>query len=620
MRNRFILLGDLALVAIAAGGAFALRFDLQFFRDHRREFLLFFYAALLVKPVVLYLFGMYRRFWRYATANDLASVTLAVSAASVAVSAVIAGALMTGRILDFSRQVLLIDWLLSLAMIGGIRMSVRILGEAHQAALRSRGGAAQRRVLVAGAGEAGVMVVRELQRNPQLGLRPAGFLDDAPEKYGKSIGGVRVLGRLDDLALVAAAHNASEVIIAMPAAGGSAIRAVAEACRKAGLQSRTVPGVFEMVGGKITVSRLRNVEITDLLRRSHHAQEDQEWTAAYLKGRTVLITGAGGSIGSELARQIASASPSHLVLVGHGENSVFEAEARLRAGFPDLTLTTVIADIRDNPRLAMVFDRFRPTVVFHAAAHKHVPLMEQNPEEAITNNIIGTRNVVDQALRTGAERFVLISTDKAANPQNLLGQSKAVCEWIVESFALRDDVDTRFVAVRFGNVLGSSGSVIPIFRRQIERGGPVTVTDPRMTRFFMTIPEAASLVVQAGAIGGSGQIYVLDMGTPVKIVDLARQMIRLSGFAESDLRIEFVGLRPGEKLYEEPLASAETTLQTPHPKLRIAKVRSPENSFLLESVLPWLAGADPGAQAVREQLRRWVPEYSASAPRRDAAR
>jgi FlaA1/EpsC-like NDP-sugar epimerase len=391
------------------------------------------------------------------------------------------------------------------------------------------------------------MVVRELERNPQLGLVPVGFLDDDAAKIGKKIHQLRVLGRLDQLPDVVAAHEVDEVVIAMPTAPGATVREVVEAARSAGVTAKALPGIFELLDGGVSVNRLRNVDIADLLRRRQIAAAPD--TARYLSGQVVLVTGAGGSIGSELCRQICHAEARALVLVGHGENSIFEISHQMRQHFPGVQVHAVIADVRDRASLTRVFDTHRPSVVFHAAAHKHVPLMEAQPTEAITNNVVGTATLVEVAMAHGVTRFVLISTDKAVGPSSVMGATKRLAEMIVRDAAARSG--QRYLAVRFGNVLGSRGSVVPFFRRQIERGGPVTVTHPDMTRFFMTIPEAVYLVLKAGGLARGGELFVLNMGEPVRIVDLATDLIRLSGFDTKEIPVVFTGLRPGEKMAEE---------------------------------------------------------------------
>jgi FlaA1/EpsC-like NDP-sugar epimerase len=560
IRNRYVLLADVFLIAIAAWGAFTARFDWTFYQ-HRPEFPIYLAAALVIKPVVFVLLGMYSRYWRYTSIQDLTVVFTAVSASSAAMAVFVAAAL--GRGIDeFSRVVVVNDWLMTLATTSGWRVAIRVFAESRLAA-RTPDAAVPRRVLVVGAGHAGTMVAREMRRNPHLGMEPAGFLDDDAGKIGKHLGGLRVLGSTRALPDVVRAARIESVVIAMPTAPGRVVRAILTLCNEAGVKSQTIPGMFELLNGHVGIDRLRNLDIADLLRRSPVGGDTS--TSEFVSGRVVLITGAGGSIGCELARQIARAAPSKLVLLGHGENSIFDAEASLRGTFPDLTVTTAIADIRDERRLALVFDRVKPAIVFHAAAHKHVPLMEQHPEEAVTNNIVGTRNVVNEALRAGVERFVLISTDKAVAPTSIMGASKRVAESIVRRAAR---VSGRaFVTVRFGNVLGSRGSVVNTFKRQIEEGGPVTVTDPEMTRFFMTIPEAVHLVLQASGEGTGGELFVLDMGEPVKIVDLARDLIKLSGLKEEDVPIVYTGVRAGEKMHEALYDAGMLTKPTSHPEV-----------------------------------------------------
>jgi FlaA1/EpsC-like NDP-sugar epimerase len=563
MKNRYVLLADLPLIATAAFGAYAVRFDWNFYQQ-RPEFALYVVAALAIKPAIFMLLGMYQRYWQYASVQELLVVVIAVSASSVAMAfGVMLDTVLGGFPHGFSRTVFFTDWLLTLVMTGGFRLAIRVAHESNVPARLAHQASSPLRILIVGAGAAGTMVAREMRRNPQLGMEPAGFLDDDRGKIGKRIAGLRVLGGIRLLPDVVRSNRIHNVVIAMPTARGPAVRAILELCNEVGVKSQTVPGVFELLDGQVSVNRLRNVDIADLLRRS--PVDGGRHTAEFVAGRVVLITGAGGSIGSELARQIAIASPSRLVLLGHGENSIFEAEARLRAAFPRVNLSTVIADIRDDRRLAKVFDRIRPAVVFHAAAHKHVPLMEENPEEAVTNNIIGTRNVVNQALRTGTERLVFISTDKAVSPASIMGASKRIAEAIVRQAAQKSG--RAFVAVRFGNVLGSRGSVISTFKTQIEQGGPVTVTHRDMTRFFMTIPEAVHLVLQASGKGRGGELFVLDMGEPVKIVQLAQDLIRLSGLSEDDVPIVFTGIRPGEKLHEALFDSDMQTRPTSHPEV-----------------------------------------------------
>ena len=476
---------------------------------------------------------------------------------TVILVAVMVTARLTGVIPALARSVFPLDFAFCLIFTGGIRASIRAILESRQGT-KGKVGTPPRRVLIAGAGDAGAMVAREMQKNAHLGMHPIAFLDDDPAKVGHQIYGVTVVGRLDALNELASDLRIDEVVIALPKVGGAPVRLVVDQCAALNIPSRVMPGVFELLDGKVSVSRLRTVDIADLLRRP--LIQAQANSPDYLQGATVLITGAGGSIGSELARQVAYARPARLVVVGHGENSIFDIVAELRQRFPTVNVEAVIADVRDRDRVLRVFRNASPDIVFHAAAHKHVPLMEDNAAEAVTNNIGGTRNVVDAAVAVGVECFVMVSTDKAAAPSNMMGASKRVAELIVQRAARKHG--RAFVVVRFGNVLGSRGSVVPIFRGQIDRGGPVTVTHPEVRRYFMTIPEAVHLILQAGGIGQGSELFVLDMGEPVLLREMAADMIRLSGFEESEVPIVFTGLRPGEKLNEilwEDGASVEPT-------------------------------------------------------------
>jgi FlaA1/EpsC-like NDP-sugar epimerase len=547
VRNRYVLLADLLLIPAAVFLAFSLRFDLGFVRT-RPEFVPFLAAALIIKPCVYLWFGLYRRFWRYASMNDMLLVLLAVSTASVVLAVASGAAVYMGYLSSgLSRAVVLMDWMLSLLTVSGVRVAVRVVGESRGRPRIAAGAREPKRVLIVGAGEAGTIVIREMQRNRQLELEPVGFLDDDRRKTGKTIHGVLVMGDIASLERTVTRERIDDVVIAMPLASGSIVRGVAERCQALGLRCRTIPGIFELLDDQVTVNRLRKVDIADLLRRSE--VNLSQGADAYLRGRTVLITGAGGSIGSELCRQVARARPRRLIILGHGENSIFDAQSEIQRAFPATSVVAVIADIRDRNRLTRVMTEWKPDIVLHAAAHKHVPLMEDNPQEAVSNNVLGTRNVVEAAMASDVERLVMISTDKAVAPSNLMGASKRMAEMIVRDAARRSG--RAYIVVRFGNVLGSRGSVVPIFKRQIELGGPITITHPEMRRFFMTIPEAVHLVLQAGGMGSGGELFVLNMGEPVRIVDLAEDLVRLSGFQPGDISIIFTGLRPGEKLDEQ---------------------------------------------------------------------
>ena len=557
------LVADALLIVAAWRIAFFLRFDTTVPSYYRH--LLSWRVILLVVAIklsVFVLFGFYNRWWRYVSTRDMWGLARGVTVASL-LAYLVLYAFPPADTSRLPRLIAALDFLLLLAFVAGSRLLARTLIERPQSGIVARG----KEVLIVGAGDAGQLLIREMQRNRQLASTPIGLIDDDPRKKNLRIHGVRVLGTTDELPHILRDNKPDEVLIAMPSAPGDLRRKIVELTRAEGVPVKTLPGLHELISGDVNLAgQIRPVQVEDVLGREQ-VVVDVDAAAAYVRDRVVLITGAGGSIGSELCRQLAQLGASRLILVEQGESALYEMERELVDERNFAAAIPVLADCGDLPKMRQVFERYSPDVVFHAAAYKHVPMLESNPLQAVTNNVVATRVMAQVAVDSGVDRFVLISTDKAANPKNLLGQSKAVCEWIVESFALRDDVDTRFVAVRFGNVLGSSGSVIPIFRRQIERGGPVTVTHPEMTRFFMTIPEASSLVVQAGAIGGRGQVYVLDMGKPVKILDLARQMIELSGRTEEQVPIAFVGTRAGEKLHEELWNEGEEVGPTSHPKI-----------------------------------------------------
>ena len=562
IRNRFVLIGDIALIIVSVLGSFALRLDVGELPFYFPAALMMCALALFIKIPVYFFFGLYRSLWIYASTSELRLITVAVTTASVLVSGAMLLLIGAGLVLPgMPRSALGIDWLLSLVLIGGSRFALRILAEQSAAPRAGKG----KRVLVIGAGDAGALVVRELQKSSQLNLNPVGFLDDDLAKQKHEIYGVPVIGTVNDLPLALDAHRVDEVIIAIPSAPGRIVRTVSDVCRLKGISSRTMPGIYELIGGKVSVSRLREVDITDLLRREPVRVNDEAVGQA-LAGKRVLVTGAGGSIGSELCRQIARRGPAELVLLGHGENSIFEILLELRADYPDHLLIPVIADVRDADRLAYVFKEHQPQVVFHAAAHKHVPLMEVNVVEAVTNNIIGTHNAVLAALEHKVDRFVLISTDKAVRPSSVYGATKRLAEMIVLDAAYESQ--RAFTVVRFGNVLGSRGSIIPIFKQQIVNGGPVTVTHPDMYRFFMTIPEAVYLVLQAASMESGGEVFVLNMGQPVRILNLAEDLIRLSGLEPNrDIEVVFTGIRPGEKLTEELWDEGTPLTKTLHPDI-----------------------------------------------------
>lgn len=566
MRNRYMVIIDMVLTIIAVLGAYALRLELGA--------LFFFYlpsaywmiaVSLLVKIPVYYLFGLYRRLWGYASTKELRLIIFAVTSASVLVSVIMILLLTFKAFNGFPRSVLIIDWLLSIFLIGGTRFTIRLVADNVSTVSSSSRSLHAKRALIIGAGDAGALVVRELQKNPDLNLTPVGFLDDNPAKMKQQIHGVPVVGTLAEIGKVLEHRRVEEVIIAIPSSSGKVVRMVADVCRLRGIPFRTMPGIYELIGGKVSINRLREVDITDLLRRQPaHMQE--ELIGLTLTNKRVMVTGAGGSIGRELCRQITRWQPSHLILLGHGENSIFESLLELQETSPTLSLTPVIADVRDYQRIHNIFAVQKPDIVFHAAAHKHVPLMEMNVDEAIDNNVRGTRNVVRACEENNIERLVMISTDKAIRPANIMGATKRLSEMIVLDAAVR--TGHAYSVVRFGNVLGSRGSVVPLFKHQIAAGGPVTITHPDMKRYFMTIPEAVYLVLQAAGLGSGGETFVLNMGQQVRILDLAEDLIRLSGLEPGkDIEIVFTGIRPGEKLSEDLWEEGNQFEPTQHPEI-----------------------------------------------------
>lgn len=566
IRNRYILIGDIGLILISVFGSYVLRLELgPAFTFYLPSAFWMLGISLLIKPIVYSFFGLYRRLWVYASVQELKQIIVAVTSASLMVAILTIAFFSFGFFTGFPRSVLIIDWLLSIFLVGGLRFAMRVVAENLSVASVTPKIAHTRRALIIGAGDAGAIVVREMQKNPQINLLPVGFLDDNPAKQKQQIYGIPVIGTIDELNKVLDSHRVSEVIIAIPSAPGNVVRKVADVCRVKGVPFRTMPGIYELLGGKVNINRLREVEITDLLRREPTQVQDDK-VGTVISGKTVMVTGAGGSIGSELCRQISRWGPSELLLLGHGENSIFEVLMELKENYPSLPIHPIICDIRDYPRLSAIFRQHRPQVVFHAAAHKHVPLMEVNVEDAVSNNILGTKNVVNAAIDSDVDQLVMISTDKAIRPVNVMGATKRLAELQVLDAANR--TGKEFSVVRFGNVLGSRGSVVPLFKRQIARGGPITVTHPDMKRYFMTIPEAVYLVLQAASLCQSGETFVLNMGQQVRIMDLAEDLIRLSGLQPGkDIEIVFTGIRPGEKLSEDLWDDGHPFISTDHPDI-----------------------------------------------------
>lgn len=518
-------------------------------------------------------YGIYKKMWIYASIEELKSVVKVVTLtlfATMIMQFIYSGQLYT--------RTLMLTWMLLVLLLGASRMSLRIYNEW----MTNRETTDKSRTLVVGAGQAGRMIVRQMQQNPEWGRNPVVFVDDDPRKWGLEVYGLPVVGRLKDIPEVVSPYHIDQIVIAIPSMSRKEMSELTKVCINSGVKTQTIPRIEDLMLGKVTVNDIRDVKIEDILGREE-VKLDMDAIKEKLKGKTVMVTGAGGSIGSEICRQIANFKPSSILLLGHGENSIYTIDRELRAKLPkNIKLVPIIADVQDRKRIFNIIEHYKPDVIYHAAAHKHVPLMEANPFEAVKNNILGTKNVAEAADAFGIGNFVMVSTDKAVNPPNIMGATKRFAEMVVQNLAKKSD--TTFAAVRFGNVLGSRGSVVPLFREQIANGGPVTITDPEMTRYFMTIPEASRLVIQAGLLASGGEVFVLDMGEPVKIVDLARNMIRLSGYEENEIKIQYTGMRPGEKLYEELLDDSEIQSEKVYPKIYIGKA-TPISEIELTAVL-----------------------------------
>ena len=566
--------------------------------------------------LIFWLMGLYNRSLRFSSLLDGFSVVVGVSVFSLI------KVLSSFYISNFSavKAVLIIDWMQLVILIGSLRIAPRaIINVIEISPLRnwlfSKTTDKTKRVMVIGAGQGGESIIREIKRNMNLPIEVVGLVDDSEEKQGQIIHGVKVVGVTEKIAELCKTYEVDELIIAIPSASGSELRRIVKLCQITNVRFKVLPGLQDLIAGKLVSLQLRDIAIEDLLRRAPSEINLAE-IAAYVTGKTVLVTGAGGSIGSEICRQILPFQPEKLLLLGHGENSIYSIHQELlrSSDLGNVVLVPIITDVQDKEKIDYLFNSFKPDIVFHAAAHKHVPMMELNPEESVKNNVVGTYNVAEAAHKYHVERFVMISTDKAVNPTSVMGASKRTAEKIVKCFAKRSK--TRFVAVRFGNVLGSRGSVIPMFKSQIERGGPVTITHPNMIRYFMTIPEASKLVIQAGAYGKGGEVFILDMGEPVKILDLAEDLIRLAGLeVGKDIEIKFTGIRPGEKLYEELLTASEGITATKNKKIFIAKpeeVNEKELMAQIEELKTASMTANP--REVIEKYKAIVPTFS---PNRD---
>ena len=593
----FLVLVDLCITAAVPFMAMLIRFEGDWNDPYFRTLLGHTPLFVFVRIAIFYLFGLYHRLWRYAGINELIVIVAAVTCSSLLIMVY---AYAIGPALP--RSIHILAWLMNIVFIGSSRICLRLVHYLRQQRVVNTSS-----VLIVGAGDAGAVLARELLQREE-NRRIIGFVDDDARKHNMRLSGIKVLGARQDIPAIVRTHSINEIIIAMPSAGGTVVRETMELCKQTGCSVTILPGIYELVDGKVTVQQLRKINLEDLLQRDP-VQLDTEGLQRYLSGKRVLVTGAGGSIGSELCRQIARYNPALLVMLGKGENSIYEIHSELREATLPFTLEAVIADVRDQERIRSVFGKYKPQVIFHAAAHKHVPLMEAQPEEAVFNNIFGTKTVADAANEFGAETFIMISTDKAVNPTSVMGATKRAAELVVQH--MNTISRTTFAAVRFGNVLGSRGSVVPLFRRQIAKGGPITITHPEMKRYFMTIPEASQLVLQAGALAQGGEVFVLDMGEPVKIVDMACDLIQLSGLVPfQDIKIEFTGLRPGEKLFEELLTAEEGTSATQHKKIFTANLHAVDGKKIQRCLLA-LYGA-VHRDEVTAILDELVPSYAAA--------
>ncbi len=602
-RRYLVFLMDLLLITGAYTLATALRFDFTIMPESER----FWHTILIVlvsKGAVFFFSRLYRSMWKYASLSDAVEILKTVTLASLAS---LVGILLFREQQHFSRVIFLLDWGILLSLLMASRLMWRVYRETYVIPRSNKGP----RTLIVGAGEAGDQLLREIRKSRAANFNVIGFVDDDPQKLGMRLNGIQVLGDSRSLSRLAKDLEIEKVIIAIPSARGRDVRTIIRRCKMANVRFKILPGIADIITGKVEVSQIKDVEIDDLLGREP-TRLDDEAISAYLAGKRVLVTGAGGSIGSEICRQVARYAPRKIVMLDAAETPLFHIERELSTGYPELMLVPVMADVRNRERLECIFEEFMPEVVFHAAAYKHVPMMEYNPIEAVTNNIGGSRNLADLADRYGVRNFVMISTDKAVNPTNIMGASKRAAECYIQALAATSA--TLFTTVRFGNVLGSNGSVIPMFKEQIKNGGPLTVTDPDVVRYFMTIPEASQLVLQAGCLGKGGEIFVLDMGEPVPILELAEELIRLSGLEPyEDIDITFTGLRPGEKMFEELLIAGENVLPTSHEKIKVLAAVTVDRAAC-EAVLAQMftAAGNNDIAGITAGLRCLVPEYSPS--------
>ena len=623
-RNFFIVLAiDVFLLSLSWFAAYWVRFDLDIPEKFVDEMLAILPVAILIKLLCFYFFDVYRGMWRFTSVSDLLSI---IKAVSLSMLLVIVWALLIYRYKNVPRSVVFIDWCFNILLISGSRLGIRLFFQKYvptnpvlslSPTIGGNGGIprppASKKLLILGAGSCGEKILREIHDNPQLNYTVVGFLDDAPGKIGRRIHGVSVRGIIGDIRFVAQKTGADELLIAIPSANTAEMRRIVAACKESGLRFKTVPSYGELIDGKVTLKIVREVAYRDLIGRAT-VQLDEKRIDKCLRGQRVMVTGAGGSIGSELCRQICRFGPEKLILFERAESPLYEIDLELRSTCGHVNIMPVLGDIQDGDHLRKTFEAHGPQILFHAAAYKHVPMLELQPWKAVENNILGTMKLLDVASEFALKLLVFVSTDKAVKSANVMGASKRLAEMITLNNNSCNLSRTRMMAVRFGNVVGSVGSVAPLFKRQIENGGPVTVTHPDVTRYFMTIREASQLILQAASMGQGGEIFILDMGTPVKIADMAQDLIRLSGFEPGvEIKIEYIGLRPGEKLYEELITDDENALPTPHPKIMMLKGGACDLTLLNGKIqeLARLAGAQDAAR-IKSKLQEMVPDYTPS--------
>lgn len=608
-RRAIIVSVHMAIIILAYSLSFVSRFELIFYRtpENLSLFLSTLVPLLVLRLLSYWYFDLFKGLWRYVGLRDIKDI---VKASVLGTLLFALYTFMMTRGAGFPRSLLIIDLAYNILLAGGIRMLVRVYREETDKA-RLEEQLNSRNVLIIGAGDAGEMMLREMQNNPRLGYNPIGFVDDDRNKRKSTIHGVNVLGNTRDICRLVAEQKIDEVIIALPSATGKAMRRIVNTCKRADVKFKTLPFIGDLIDGDVSISQIRDVAIEDLLGREA-ANLDMSLIGRELDNKVIMVTGAAGSIGSELVRQLVRFNPRKIVMFERGENDLYHFEIELNKRKCGTKFISFVGDVKDRDRVRECMELYRPAYVFHAAAYKHVPMMELNPAEAVKNNVLGTKVLVDMAVEYGVEKFVLISTDKAVRPTNVMGATKRVAELILQAKSASQGCKTHFVAVRFGNVLGSNGSVIPLFKKQIAEGGPITLTHPDITRYFMTIPEAVQLVIQAGAMGIGGELFLLEMGDPVKIADLAENLIRLSGLKPGvDIEIVFTGLRPGEKLYEELLIDGEDVKRTHHDKIWVLESLCPDET-ILDSVLEDFESAckEGNDNLVRSKLKELVPEYS----------